>query len=69
MKMVYEKIAHKKLSIEKIKAMELQVLMAINYQIPAPTPLDFLKVYLKYVLDIGHQGNTSLTKEQKAQVP
>lgn len=47
MKMVYEKIAHKKLPIEKIKALEMDILKVINYRIPAPTSLDFLKVYLK----------------------
>lgn len=43
MKMVYEKIAHKKLAIEKIKSMELQMLKVIHYKIPAPSVLDFLK--------------------------
>jgi hypothetical protein len=31
MKMVHEKIAHKKLSIEKIKTLEMDVLKIINY--------------------------------------
>lgn len=69
MKMVHEKIAHKKLSIEKIKSLELDVLKTIRYKIPAPTVLDFLKVYLKEVLDIGHQANTSLRKEEKEELP
>ncbi len=47
MKMVYEKIAHKKISIEKIKALEMDILRVINYQISAPSSLDFLKYYLK----------------------
>jgi len=47
MKMVFEKIAHKKLPIEKIKTLELEILKTINYKIAMPTPLDFLKVYLK----------------------
>lgn len=54
MKMVFEKIAHKKLSIDKMKQMELNILKTINYKIQAPTVLDFLKTYLKYVLNIGH---------------
>lgn len=54
MKMVFEKIAHKKLSIDKIKSLELDILKVIKYKIPAPTVLDFLKVYLKEVLGIGH---------------
>lgn len=52
MKMVHEKIAHKKLPIEKIKLLEMDILKAINYKIPAPTALDFLKIYLKDVLNI-----------------
>lgn len=47
MKMVFEKIAHKKLAIEKIKGLEMDILKAINYRIPSPTSHDFLKVYLK----------------------
>ena len=42
MKMVYEKIAHKKLSIEKIKSLEMDILKTIKYRIPAPTSLDFV---------------------------
>jgi hypothetical protein len=69
MKMVFEKIAHKKLPIEKIKAMELEILKTIHYRIPAPSVLDFLKIYLKEVLEIGHLGNTSLKKEEKEAMP
>jgi Flp pilus assembly CpaF family ATPase len=61
MKMVFEKIAHKKLSIEKIKAQEMDLLKAINYRIPAPTSYEFLKIYLKRVLNIGKCGKSSLT--------
>ena len=59
MKMVYEKIAHKKLSIEKIKGLEMDILKTIKYRIPAPTSLDFLKYYLKQVLGIGKSGKSS----------
>jgi hypothetical protein len=69
MKMVFEKIAHKKLPIERIKAMELEILKTIHYRIPAPSVLDFLKIYLKEVLEIGHLGNTSLKKEEKEAMP
>lgn len=69
MKMVFEKIAHKKLAVEKIKDMELKILSTIDYKIQAPTVLEFLKVYLKYVLGIGHQGNTSLNKAEKDALP
>lgn len=69
MKIVYEKIAHKRLEIEQIKATELKLLKAIHYRIQAPSVLDFLKVYLRFILDIEHVGNTSLTKQQKAELP
>ena len=69
MKMVYEKIAHKKLAIEDIKSLELDILSHIQYKIPAPTVLDFLRVYLQEVLDIGHMGKTSLTTEEKERIP
>ena len=52
MKTVYEKIAHKKLEIQKIKSLELDIMKAIDYKIHAPTVLDFLKVYLVEVLNI-----------------
>lgn len=68
-KMVYEKIAHKKLSMDSIRQMELKILKAINYKISSPSVLDFLKVYLKDVLNIGHLGNTSLSKEEKENLP
>lgn len=69
MKMVFEKIAHKKLPIDKIKSLELEILKVIRYKIAAPTVLDFLKIYLKEVLDIGHMGNTSLKKQEKEAIP
>ena len=55
--------------LSEIKTLELDILKTINYQIPAPTVLDFLRVYLQEVLDIGHQGKTSLTKEQEEAIP
>jgi Flp pilus assembly CpaF family ATPase len=65
MKMVHEKIAHKKLSIDRIKSLELDILRAINYKIPAPTSLEFLKVYLKQVLNIGKSGKSGSAKDKK----
>jgi len=47
MKMVFENISHKKLTIELIKSTELEILKTISYRIPTPSVLDFLKVYLK----------------------
>lgn len=69
MKMVYEKIAHRKLQIEDIKKLELDILKTIKFRIPAPTVLDFLRIYLQEVLEIGHMGKTSLTAEEKANIP
>jgi hypothetical protein len=59
MKMVYEKIAHKKLPMEKIKSLEMDILKVIKYKIAAPTALDFLKVYLKDVLNISTSSSKS----------
>lgn len=61
MKTIYEKIAHQKLEIERIKKLELEIMKAIDYKIHAPTVLDFLKVYLVEVLGIEVQNRT-LTK-------
>ena len=69
MKQVYEKIAHKKLAIDKIKQTELDILKVIHYRVPAPTILDFLRIYLKQILNIGHQGNTSLSKQDRDALP
>ena len=52
MKTVHEKIAHKKIDIQRIKSLELEIMRAIEYKIHAPTVLDFLKVYLVEVLSI-----------------
>lgn len=65
MKMVHEKIAHKKLSIERIKILEMDILKAINYKIPAPSSLEFLKYYLKQVLNIGKCGKSSKDSSTK----
>ena len=59
MKMVYEKIAHKKLPMEKIKTLEMDILKTIKDRIPAPTSHDFLKYYLKQVLNIGRSGKST----------
>lgn len=65
MKTVHEKIAHQKLEISKIKNIELELLDIINYKIHAPTPLDFLKVYLVEVLGIEIQNRTSTKKKEE----
>ena len=68
MRMVHEKIAHKKLSIERIKQQEMDIMKVIGYRVAVPTALDFLKYYLKIVLEIGYrkeEGNTEKVLVQK----
>jgi len=65
MKTVHEKIAHKKLDIQKIKAVELDIMKAIQYKIHAPTVLDFLKVYLLEVLHIKVQSKSETKKKEE----
>ena len=64
MKTVFEKIAHKKLDIQRIKDLELDILSAIQYKIHAPTVLDFLKVYLADVLNIEILNRTETKKKE-----
>lgn len=52
MKTVFEKIGHKRIAVEDIKTHELKLLQACDYLVQTPTSLDFLKAYLKDVLDI-----------------
>lgn len=65
MKTVFEKIAHKKLDIQRIKNLELDIMKAIEYKIHAPTVLDFLKVYLVEVLSIEIQNRTETKKKEE----
>lgn len=64
MKTVFEKIAHKKLEISRIKDLELDMLSSIDYKIHAPTVLDFLKVYLAEVLDIEIVSRTETKRKE-----
>ena len=66
MKTVFEKIAHKKLDIQKIKTLELEIMRAIDYKIHAPTVLDFLKVYLVEVLGIEIMNRTETKKKEES---
>lgn len=65
MKTIYEKIAHQKLEINKIKALELDIMKTIQYKIHAPTVLDFLKVYLHEVLGISISNRTETKKKEE----
>lgn len=66
MKTVFEKIAHKKLEISRIKTLELDIMKSIEYKIHAPTVLDFLKVYLVEVLGIEIQNRTETKKKEES---
>jgi hypothetical protein len=66
MKTVYEKIAHKKLDIERIKSLELDIMKAIHYKIHAPTVLDFLKVYMVDVLGIEILNKSETKKKEES---
>lgn len=45
------------------------MLKVIHYRIATPSVLDFQRVYLRLVLDIGHFGNTSLTDAERLDQP
>jgi hypothetical protein len=51
MKTVFNKIGHKKISVDAIRAKELDILRAIGFMIgAAPTPLEFLEKYIEEIL-------------------
>jgi hypothetical protein len=49
MQMVYEKIAHKKVSVEAIKNMEKEVMTALGSSLGIPTTFEFLRLYFRYI--------------------
>ncbi len=73
MKMVFEKIAHKKIPIDKIKQLELEICKTIKYKIPAPLPPEFMKLYLQEVLGITskitHAGTSTKAQSQAQPEP
>ena len=51
MKTVFNKIGHKKIAVDAIRAKELEILRAIGFMVgAAPTPLEFLEKYIEEVL-------------------
>ena len=50
MKTVFNKIGHKKISIETIRAKELEILRVLGFKIGAPTSLEFLDRYSTEIL-------------------
>ena len=63
MRTVHEKIAHKKLTVDAIKSLELNLMLTIEYKVHAPTPLDFLKQFLLDILGI-RVASKSETKQK-----
>ena len=54
MQMVYDKIGHKKLSIQSIKSCEHDILVNLDFIIAAPTSYEFLKSYSKQLFTSFH---------------
>ena len=50
LKVLYEKIGHWKLSVEDLKEMEFEILKTLNFEVRAPTVLDFVSIYMEYAL-------------------
>lgn len=51
MKTVFNKIGHKKIAVEAIRARELDILRAIGFMVgAAPTPFEFLEKYIEEIL-------------------
>jgi len=54
LKMVHEKIAHKKLSTDEIKAKETEILAMNNFKIGSPTIWDFILLFIEEIFITGH---------------
>ena len=62
---VFEKIAHKKVPIDSIKVLELELVDCIKYKIQVPTVLDFLKQYIVDILGIEILNRTETERKEK----
>lgn len=52
MKTVFNKIGHKKIAVDSIRAKELEILRAIGFMVgAAPSPMEFLEKYIEEVLN------------------
>ena len=52
MKTVFNKIGHKKIPVDTIRARELEILRVLGFKIGAsPTPFEFLEKYMDEILD------------------
>lgn len=50
LKTVFNKIAHKKISIEAIRSKEMDILRELGFKLGVPTPLEFLDRYINEIL-------------------
>jgi len=53
LKMVHEKIAHKKLSIEEIKSKEAEIVALRNFKLGSPTTWDFINMFIEEIFFTG----------------
>lgn len=60
LKLVYEKIAHKKISIEKIKKKEKEILEALDFNLSMPSCYEFLTAAIQMIFI-----NKEITKKTK----
>jgi hypothetical protein len=50
MKTVFNKIGHKKISVDAIRSKELEILRVLGFKLGAPTSFEFLEKYVDEIL-------------------
>ena len=50
MKTVFNKIGHKKIAVDVIRAKELEILRVLGFKLGSPTSLEFLEKYIDEIL-------------------
>ena len=56
MKTIHHKIAHQKISVDKIKTWEVEILQALHFKVGASSsPMDFIENYLEQIMPAQHQ--------------
>lgn len=51
MQHVFDKIGHKKFSIESLKSREADILKVLQFLIHVPNIYDFLKIYMRLIIN------------------
>ena len=51
MQLIHEKISHRKLTSEQVRITEYSILSTLNFFVQCPTSYEFLKIYLKSILN------------------